>query len=82
MAEGALKSSNADLSVAITGIAGPGGGSDTKPVGLVHFASARKGQATRHIEKRFGDLGRIHVREAATLQALRMIDEQIDPNKL
>lgn len=73
MAEGALKNSGADLSVAITGIAGPGGGTDAKPVGLVHFASVRKGQATLHIEKRFGDLGRDGIRNAALMTALDML---------
>lgn len=77
MAEGALKMSRADLSIAITGIAGPGGGSDTKPIGLVHFASARKGQPTNHVEMRFGDLGRASIRESACLHALRMIEDRI-----
>ena len=77
MAEGALAHSRADISIAITGIAGPGGGSPTKPVGLVHFASTRKGEATHHIEKRFGDLGRIEVRQAALLQALTMILDRL-----
>ncbi len=53
MAEGALAHSNATVSVAITGIAGPGGGSAAKPVGLVHFACATKSKST-HLEKRFG----------------------------
>src|SRR3989338_82160 len=48
MAEGALNNSSADLSVAVTGIAGPGGGSAEKPVGLVHVAAARRGGATLH----------------------------------
>src|SRR5690606_23911427 len=58
MAEGALARSPADLAVAVTGIAGPGGGSTDKPVGLVHFGAARRGQPTRHEERRFGDVGR------------------------
>lgn len=48
MAEGALGAATADLAVAVTGIAGPGGGTDTKPVGLVHLAVARKDDATLH----------------------------------
>lgn len=76
MAEGAIARSDADLAVAITGIAGPGGGSSEKPVGLVHFATALKtpdGIATVHIEHRFGDLGRDGVRRAALITALKML---------
>jgi nicotinamide-nucleotide amidase len=75
MAEGALAHSLADIAVAITGIAGPGGGSDTKPVGLVHFACARKGLPTLHRERRFGEIGRDQVRAAAVMQALDLISE-------
>lgn len=78
MAEGALSHSKADLSVAITGIAGPGGGSDAKPVGLVHFASARRGQETIHHKKLFGDIGREAVRDKAVLHALSMLIDRID----
>jgi len=65
MAEGALNHSKATLSVAITGIAGPGGGSVEKPVGLVHFATALKGQDTRPFEKRFGTISRDAIRHGA-----------------
>ena len=64
--------SAADIAVAITGVAGPGGGSAEKPVGLVHFACATKSK-TIHVEKRFGDLGRAAVREAAVSQALQLV---------
>ncbi len=74
MAEGALKRSRAGVTVAITGVAGPGGGTDEKPVGLVHFASARRGGETAHRECRFGDPGRPGVRRAAILVALEMIE--------
>ncbi|MCQ8782605.1 CinA family protein [Aurantimonas sp. MSK8Z-1] len=74
MAEGALRSSTADVAVAITGIAGPGGGSLEKPVGLVHFASATSA-ATRHREMRFGDIGRSEIREASVSVALEMLME-------
>ena len=73
MAEGALGHSRADVTVAITGVAGPGGGSPEKPVGLVHFASARRGGETVHVEKRFGDIGRPEVRRAAIVTALEML---------
>jgi nicotinamide-nucleotide amidase len=75
MAVGALSRSNADIAVAVTGVAGPGGGSEAKPVGLVHFACARRGYPTRLVEKRFGDLGRDKVRWAAADQALEMLRE-------
>lgn len=74
LADGALERSLADIAVAITGVAGPGGGSPEKPVGLVHFACARKGAATVHIERRFGDLGRSGIRRAAIEQALDMVE--------
>ena len=74
MAEGALRASQADLAISITGVAGPGGGSAEKPVGLVHFACARRGGATAAAERRFGDLGRGPVRLAAVAQALAMLE--------
>src|SRR5262245_33925000 len=58
MAEGAIHNSKADVSVAVTGIAGPGGGSLQKPVGLVHLAAARRGKGTIMQERRFGNVGR------------------------
>jgi nicotinamide-nucleotide amidase len=73
MAEGALAVSNADLAVAVTGIAGPGGGSAAKPVGLVHFAAARDGKRV-HREKRYGDIGRSAVRKEAVAEALAMLE--------
>ncbi len=72
MAEGALASSRADVAVAVTGIAGPGGATETKPVGLVHFAIARKGH-TAALERRYGDLGRCTVREMAVVDALDLL---------
>ena len=74
MAEGGLCHSHAAVSVAITGIAGPGGGSDAKPVGLVHFACAGP-RGIVHTECRFGDIGRRAVREASVIQALQMAIE-------
>ena len=75
MARGALGRANADLVVAITGIAGPGGGNPDKPVGLVHFAAATRDGALTHAEKRYGDIGRAEVRHKSVLQALAMLKE-------
>ena len=75
MAEGALARSRAQIAVAITGIAGPGGGSAEKPEGLVHFACARLGHPTRHARIEFGAIGRAEVRAASVKQALEMLLE-------
>lgn len=74
MAEGARDRSGADLAVAVTGVAGPGGGSPDKPVGLVHLALARKGGETVHRACRFGDIGRGAVRAATVAAALDMLE--------
>jgi nicotinamide-nucleotide amidase len=74
MATGALAMSNVDLVVAITGIAGPGGGSAEKPVGLVHFAAATRDGRRLHREKRYGDIGRSPVRAHAVAEALAMLE--------
>jgi nicotinamide-nucleotide amidase len=79
MAQGALKVSRADIAIAITGVAGPGGGSDEKPVGLVHLALARRGVSVRHRECRFGDIGRSEVRRATLLVALEMVSAAAEP---
>lgn len=76
MAEGALRRARVDVAVSITGIAGPGGGTEKKPVGTVHFAGAAKGKPTMHIHKQFnGD--RNAIRTAAVDQALDMILEAL-----
>lgn len=75
MAKGALANSPADLAVSVTGVAGPGGGSAAKPVGLVHFAAASKAGGLIHREKRFGDIGRAQVRHASVVEALAMLRE-------
>jgi nicotinamide-nucleotide amidase len=75
MAEGALENSPAALSVAITGIAGPGGGSAEKPVGLVHFAAAARAGGRIARERRYGDIGRAAVRHASVLEAVAMLEE-------
>jgi nicotinamide-nucleotide amidase len=76
MAQGALAHSHADVAVAITGIAGPGGGTDKKPVGMVVFARAeRNGDPAQVVAdvKEFGDLGRSEVRRQAALVALGLL---------
>jgi nicotinamide-nucleotide amidase len=73
MAQGALAYSPADLAVSITGIAGPGGGSPGKPVGLVHFAAVARAGALMHYEGRYGDIGRAQVRHVSVKQALDML---------
>jgi nicotinamide-nucleotide amidase len=75
MAQGALAHSPADLAVSITGIAGPGGGTAAKPVGLVHFGAVARGKGVTHQERRFGDIGRAQVRRVSVLQALAMLQE-------
>ena len=77
MAEGALLRSEADLAVATTGIAGPGG-SDFKPEGRVCFALARIGHPTLVETVEFGALGRAKVRNAATRHALAMLRAAFD----
>lgn len=75
MAEGALAHSPAGLAVAITGVAGPGGGTAAKPEGLVHFACARRGRRTVHARIEFGAIGRAAVRARSVEQALAMLRE-------
>lgn len=77
MAEGALESSRANVSIAITGIAGPGGGTPMKPVGTVHFACARENRAVIHEMRQFGDIGRSEVRRLSLDVALDLIAAQI-----
>ena len=72
MAEGALAHSRSQLAIAVTGVAGPGGGTAEKPVGLVHVAVARDGAETHHLECRFGDVGRGPVRMQTVARALRL----------
>jgi nicotinamide-nucleotide amidase len=74
MAEGALRASRAEVAVSVTGIAGPDGGTAAKPVGLVHFACARRGQPTVAREERFGDIGREAVRLASVRIGLDLLE--------
>ena len=75
MAQGALAHAPVDIAVAITGVAGPGGGTADKPVGLVHFAVATRSGALTWQEQRFGDIGREEVRAASVRTALEMLTE-------
>jgi nicotinamide-nucleotide amidase len=75
MAKGAVEHMRVGFAVAITGVAGPGGGSAEKPVGLVHFATCDAAGETRHREARFGEIGRDEVRAASVKVALEMLLE-------
>ncbi|MBR7652787.1 CinA family protein [Brucella oryzae] len=77
MAEGALSHSRASVTVAVTGVAGPGGSSNEKPVGLVHIASARKGRPPLHRECRFGPKTRAEIRHATVIAALDLVLENL-----
>jgi nicotinamide-nucleotide amidase len=74
MAEGALRASRADVAVSVTGIAGPDGGTAAKPIGLVHFACARRGAPAVAREERFGDIGREAVRLASVRVGLDLLE--------
>jgi nicotinamide-nucleotide amidase len=73
MAAGALKNSRADLAVSITGIAGPGGGSRQKPVGLVYFAAASRDGRRVTRKRLFGEIGRRRVRLRSVIEALALL---------
>lgn len=77
MAEGALENSRANIAVAITGIAGPGGGTPLKPVGTVHFACLRENRAMVHDVRHFGDIGRQEIRLASVEVAVELIRAQL-----
>jgi nicotinamide-nucleotide amidase len=75
MAKGALAYASVDLAVSITGIAGPTGAVPGKPIGLVYFcAASRSGRVIAH-DRKYGDIGRVKVRERSVLQALSMLRE-------
>lgn len=78
MAAGAVWAARVDVAVAITGVAGPGGGTEAKPVGLVHLACATAGGEVRHLERRYGDLGRAAIRERAAEDALALLRRALD----
>jgi len=78
MAEGALEDSRGHVSVSVTGIAGPGGGTPLKPVGLVHIAAARLRFGIVHEVYRFGDVGRDEIRMQSVQAGLELLRRQID----
>jgi nicotinamide-nucleotide amidase len=75
MATSGLKRARTDLIVSITGIAGPGGATPGKPVGLVHFGAAARDGRVLHLEKRFGAIGRSVVRQRSVVEALKLLAE-------
>ena len=77
MAAGALEHSRADVAVAVTGVAGPGGGSEAKPVGLVHVVVQQRGQTPVPRECRFGEVGRHEIRIATVETAFEMVDQVV-----
>ncbi len=77
MAEGALENSRANIAVAITGVAGPGGGTALKPVGLVHIAVARENHPILHEACRFGEIGRTETRRRAMVKAMEMVTKML-----
>ena len=82
MAQGALDRSDADVAVAITGIAGPDGGTAQKPVGTVVFARAKRGENPKDVvadTKQFGDIGRGEIRIQAALVALELLMPGAEP---
>lgn len=78
MALGARDRAGADIGVSVTGVAGPGGGSEAKPVGLVHFGLALPDGSVEHHEERFGDLGRDGVRLEAVRVGLAMLIDAVE----
>ena len=73
MAAGALEYSHADLAISVTGIAGPGGGTAEKPVGLVYLAASRRNGVILHRVIRTGDIGRGAIRRASAAAAFELI---------
>lgn len=77
MAEGALEASRANIALSVTGIAGPGGATPMKPVGLVHFGVKTENGPILHRAERYGDLGRSEVRAAAVRTGLELLLEAL-----
>ena len=81
MAAGALSHSGCDIAVAVTGIAGPGGGSTVKPLGLVHIAVAELNGNSRHEKCLFGPLSRENIRRITVMRSFEIIDEMVSAPK-
>jgi nicotinamide-nucleotide amidase len=79
MADGALAKTPAHIALSVTGIAGPDGGSPQKPVGLVYFGVAAKGEKTHIKERRFGDIGRREVRLESVREAIALARSAVKP---
>ncbi len=77
MVQGALENSRANIAIAITGVAGPTGGTRLKPIGTVHLACLRENRSLIHEVRNYGNIGRNEVRLASVETALEMIKEQI-----
>lgn len=77
MASGALRQSCGDVAVSVTGIAGPGGATKNKPIGLVHIAAQCVGNSPIHLECRYGDVGRREVRIATVRSALGLVRDVV-----
>jgi nicotinamide-nucleotide amidase len=73
MATGALARAGADVAISSTGLAGPGGGSATKPVGLVYLGAAVRGRPATHVECRFGDISRGAIRQESIAAAFALL---------
>jgi nicotinamide-nucleotide amidase len=78
MAQGCLERSHADIAVSVTGVAGPGGGSAEKPVGLVYLACVRNAEQPQFSKLMLGPRSRREIREAAIMEALRLLQSQAE----
>jgi len=77
MASGALAKSRSDAALSVTGVAGPGGGTPAKPIGLVWFGWATRKTPTCSFERRFGEMDRSEIRVRATETALSFLIERL-----
>lgn len=77
MAEGALRHSEADVAIAITGVAGPSKDEDGNPVGLMHLAAMGRGASPISVERRFGDIGRGAIRYRAVAEAMALLRQTL-----